>query len=310
MGLVFILDESLNHLDLHSPSSKTDRLKVMASPKLEKSIKVNGIDSCLHISIFTQDLVWIGNGKTIILTNSNSDLRNQEYLNNFAYSTGLHTVNSDDELIYIDKEYNIIKLSQDMEVRTTFIESTNARWRPVSLHFSLLTGDLLVGMWTNDAKRAKIKRYNKTGQIISIIQHDFTGEELYSGPQFITENRSGDVVVSDISGAVVVTDREGRHRFSYTGHPLGSDFQPIGICTDGLSHILVFDLISETIQMISEDGHFLLNLLTHFRGIEPRALCYDANTHRLWIGSGGNNTVLIYNYLTRQSTTSKCRFTV
>lgn len=281
----------------------------MASPKLDKSIKVIGIDSCLHISIFTQDLVWIGNGKTIILTNTKSDvLQNLKNLNYFAYSTGLHTVNSYDELIYIDRKYNIIKLSQDMEIRTTFIESTNARWRPVSLHSLLLTGDLLVGMWTNDTKRAKIKRYNKSGQIISIIQHDVTEKELYSGPQFITENKSGDVVVSDISGAVVVTDREGRHRFSYTGHPSGSDFQPIGICTDGLSHILVFDLISDTIQMISEDGHFLLNLLTHFRGIEPRALCYDANNHRLWIGSGKNNTVLIYNYLSRPSTTGKCTF--
>uniref|UniRef100_K1QSB8 Uncharacterized protein n=1 Tax=Magallana gigas TaxID=29159 RepID=K1QSB8_MAGGI len=57
-------------------------------------------------------------------------------------------------------------------------------------------------------------------------------------PNYITENNNGDIAVSDYD-AVVVTEREGRHRFSYTGHPAESVLRPRGICTDALSHILV-----------------------------------------------------------------------
>lgn len=58
-------------------------------------------------------------------------------------------------------------------------------------------------------------------------------------------------------GFVAVTERRGRHRFSYIESPLGSDIFPSTICTDTLSHILVVDNKTNTIQMLSEDTHFL-----------------------------------------------------
>lgn len=73
------------------------------------------------------------------------------------------------------------------------------------------------------------------------MEFDSEGLELYNGPHKITENNNEDVVVSDLSGAVVVTDSGGRHRFSYTGHPPGSGMLPSGVCTDALSRILVCD---------------------------------------------------------------------
>lgn len=67
---------------------------------------------------------------------------------------------------------------------------------------------------------------------------------------------------------VVVTDCEGKHRVTYTGHPLQSELSPRGICTDALSHILVCDLKTETIQIIDKDGQFLSNYLTDSQKIE------------------------------------------
>uniref|UniRef100_A0A8W8LNG2 Tripartite motif-containing protein 3 n=1 Tax=Magallana gigas TaxID=29159 RepID=A0A8W8LNG2_MAGGI len=125
---------------------------------------------------------------------------------------------------------------------------------------------------------------------------------LYRRPSYITENNNGDVVVSDSifpSGAVVVTERGGRHRFSYTGHPSGSGLWPWGICTDALSHILVCD--DRTVQMLNKDGQFLSHLLTKSQEMgRPWSLSYDVNTHRLWVGSYNNNKVCVYSYIDTQ----------
>nr|XP_034309425.1 uncharacterized protein LOC117683721 [Crassostrea gigas] len=104
-----------------------------------------------------------------------------------------------------------------------------------------------------------------------------------------------------MSGAVVVTEHGGRHRFSYTGPPSGSGLEPRGICTDALSHIMVCDGITLTVQMLDKDGQFLSHLLTKSQEMgEPWSLSYDVNTHRLWVGSGDNNKVSVYRYFTRQ----------
>eukprot|EP00105_Crassostrea_gigas_P041402 XP_019925550.1 PREDICTED: uncharacterized protein LOC105334907 [Crassostrea gigas] len=53
--------------------------------------------------------------------------------------------------------------------------------------------------------------------------------------------------------------------------------------------------------MLDRDGQFLSHLLIRPSGIfTPRSLSYDVNTHRLWVGSGYNKTVVIYRYITRQ----------
>eukprot|EP00105_Crassostrea_gigas_P034486 XP_019918634.1 PREDICTED: RING finger protein nhl-1-like [Crassostrea gigas] len=191
-----------------------------------------------------------------------------------------------------------------MKTTTTFIERTDSTWKPRCVYWSPSTGDLLVAMCNNDTKTGKVTRYNQSGQLTQTIQNDNTDLGLYNLPHYITENNNGDVVVSDSfypSGAVVVTERGGRHRFSYTGHPSGSVLRPWGICSDALSHILVCDGKTKTVQMLDSDGQFLSHLLIRPSGIfSPRSLSYDVNTHRLWVGSEDNNTVVIYRYITRQ----------
>uniref|UniRef100_K1QUL7 Tripartite motif-containing protein 3 n=1 Tax=Magallana gigas TaxID=29159 RepID=K1QUL7_MAGGI len=191
-----------------------------------------------------------------------------------------------------------------MKTTTTFIETTDYTWRPWCVYWSPSTGDLLVGMHNNDTKTGKVTgkvtRYNQSGQLTQTIQYHNTGRGLYRSPNYITENNNGDVVVSDLSG-VVVTERGGRHRFSYTGHPSGSGLVPVGICTDALSHILVCDGRTKTVQMINKDGRFLSHLLTKSQEMGvPLSLSYDVNTHRLWVGSGDNNEVCVYRYITRR----------
>nr|XP_034309420.1 uncharacterized protein LOC105321388 [Crassostrea gigas] len=281
-------------------------LKLTSPPELLHSLTVTGVGCCYHISCVTSDWVWVSDRNNLMLTDTTGvPLHRVEDSCRDLYG-GSHTVNSDSELIYIDRNCNINKLSKDMKTTTTFIERTDSTWEPRCVYWSPSTGNLLVGMrhrpkYTNTGK---VTRYNQSGQQTQTIQHDNTGRGLYKRPNYLIENNNGDVVVSDYdhgSGAVVVTERGGIHRFSYTGHPSGSGLRPLGICTDALSHILVCDDITDTVQMIDKNGQFLSPLLKKSQEMGgPRSLSYDVNTHRLWVGSWSNNKVCVYRYITRQ----------
>ncbi|XP_065939209.1 uncharacterized protein [Magallana gigas] len=285
-------------------------LKLTSGAEVHQSLTLTGVRHCHHISCVTSDRVWVSDGRyKLILTDTTGVPLHRvkdSWSGDIFTGNGLHTVNSESELIYIDRKYNINKLSKDMKTTTTFIERTDSSWRPRCVYWSPSTGDLLVGMYNDDTETGKVTRYNQSGKLTQTIQHDNTGQGLCRKPIFITENSNGDVVVSDWgsiyrSGAVVVTERGGRHRFSYTGPPSGSVLWPDGICTDALSHILVCDFRTNTVQMLDKDGQFLSHLLIRPSGIfSPYSLSYDVNTHRLWVGSRHNKTVVIYRYITRQ----------
>ncbi|XP_062618923.1 uncharacterized protein LOC134280526 [Saccostrea cucullata] len=267
----------------------------MYTAVLHKSVTVRGVSQCKHITHVTSDRVWISDKEgNLILTNTRGDILDS--VTDLArYGYGVHTVTQNGDVIYIDSDFNIIKRSKD-KVKTTVIPYNTSPWDPHCVYSSPSTGDLLVGIRNDDTKTGQVNRYTNTGQHIQTIQHDNTGQGLYKYPNYITENRNGDVIVSD-SGryAVVVTDSRGRHRFSYTGTPSGSGLSPQGICTDALSHILVSDSRTQTVHIIDKDGNYLTELDTVQHGIDrPWSLSYDDITRSVWVGSWDNNTVNIY----------------
>ncbi|XP_065923106.1 uncharacterized protein [Magallana gigas] len=289
-------------------------LKLMPTPDFHQSLTLTGGRCCNHISWLTSNKVWISDTQyRLSLTNTQGvDLHKIEdlYHDEESYSDfyGAHTVTHESELIYLDMSCNINKLSKDMKTIITFIKNTDSTWIPLSLHWSPSTRDLLVGMYRKEPLTGKVSRYNQNGQLTQVIQNDNTGLLLYTLPNYITENNNGDIVVSNFdyypswSGAVVVTDRGGRYRFSYTGHPPEIGLEPWGVCTDALSHILVCDKGTATVQMLDRDGQFLSHLLRRPPGIfTPCSLSYDRSTHRLWVGSHNNNKVVVFRYIDRQN---------
>ena len=108
-------------------------------------------------------------------------------------------------------------------------------------------------------------------------------------------------------GAVVVTDRDGRHRFSYTGRSQqGPIFMPFGICTDAFSRIFICDGCTNSVHVIDRNGQFLsswnhLSSIKYWNNIIslPISVGYDFNSHLLWIGSDYENKVLVIRYLDR-----------
>eukprot|EP00105_Crassostrea_gigas_P021516 XP_011440676.1 PREDICTED: uncharacterized protein LOC105337584 [Crassostrea gigas] len=297
-------------------------LNMMCFPELIELPTVEDVHCCYHIACVAQDTIWVSDNKSnLILANSTGGtLHRVEDLRFDSYGgLGSHTVNIERKLIYIDKYFNIKKLSEDMKTNTIFIQRQDSTWEPQCVYSSQYSGDLLVAMYRKKTTESKVIRYNQSGKITQIIQHDNTGLELYSKPNYITENTNGDLAVCDQdfqTPAVVVTDRNGIHRFSYTGHQktsrkkhekddyysfslrVGSKFMPCGICTDALSQILICDQKTYTVHILNKDGQFQSYLRTRVAGIVVcQSLSYDVNTHRLWVGCSRTSTMRVYRYI-------------
>ena len=136
------------------------------------------------------------------------------------------------------------------------------------------------------------------------IQQDInTYDTLYRSPRNITENNNGVILVSDVMCyALVATSGKGIHRFSYTGPPSSaSRLTPDGICTDVMSHTLVCDGRTSTVQILDRDGQFLFFLTRQTPGIDyrPQTLCYDVNTHVVLVGTLDHNRICMCLHINR-----------
>lgn len=106
-------------------------LKLISPSEIIHSLKLTGVYGCHHISCATSDQVWVSDYNNLILTDITGVLLHRVkdfsgYLNYF----GAHTVNSENELFYIDRFDNINTLSKDMKITSTFIKRTYSSWRP------------------------------------------------------------------------------------------------------------------------------------------------------------------------------------
>ena len=121
----------------------------------------------------TLDRVWVSIGPNILILLDKTKGDILHYLKDSLVSiTGKHTVNSDRELIYIDKNKNISKLSADMNTPTLLIDETDPEWKPIFVYCSPSSGDLMVGMrgydTHTDTFKGKVMRYNDSCPLIEI----------------------------------------------------------------------------------------------------------------------------------------------
>jgi hypothetical protein len=209
--------------------------------------------------------------------------------------TGSHTVTEDGDLLFINGN-EIRKLTPDGSDIKLFTTDKGAK----CIHSSHINGDILVGSY------GKVTRYNKTGHKLQVIEDGDKGRKLYGSPVYNTENRNGDIWTSDmLKNTVVVVDKSGCHRFDFKGRlsdrigrQYQPDFDPRGICSDFLGHVLVCDYYDDSIYLLDEDGNFLSLLLTREQhGIRfPTALRVD-DQHNLYVGKQCSNEINVYQYL-------------
>ena len=285
--------------------TKTSHQLSVKLPDLRDSFKVPGRKTCLDICFVRPNLFWVNNGNNIILTNTHGEMLRSIDINS-SYS---FTANKD-EMMYVDRDFSIHK-SYDRKKNILFMRRPSL-WLPLSIHCCQSNGDLLVGMVSSisNPPKAKVVHYNELGEVEQSIYQNKEGRFLYRYPRYITENRNGDIVVSDVMrGRIVVTNHEGEFRF------FSLVDNPRGICTDKQSRILVVCRYSEDVFVLNENGTFLTYLRienspgivrTAFRNLQlmlfqtkihdRKKLClsYDDDKNVLWVGSNDSNTVSGY----------------
>lgn len=283
--------------------SDYERMQLLGSiPEFHKYRKVPSVNSCYHISNVRIDQLWVSDNENNIIFTDNTG-ETLHHVNNACNGYGVHTVNNECELIYIDDNCKIQKLSNDMKTTTIFTKTTDPTWRPRCLYWSVPSINLLVIMQRENAKNtieSKVTRFNQSGNEIHTIKNGINELELYKQPMYIIENSNEDIVVSDYKNGVVVTRRDGKHRFTYTGHPPKAGIEPHGICTNEMSHILVCDGLTKTVHMLKWDGQFLSHLFITPSKVSQCCLSYATNINGIYVGSYINNKVRVYKYISRQ----------
>nr|XP_022290476.1 uncharacterized protein LOC111102116 [Crassostrea virginica] len=249
---------------------------------------IQGVKDVFHLSVYKSGILWASDLEGKLVQEDSNGVQLQK-IETGDQGKGFHAVTSDGYLMYAVKNQKVVVKTTLDNKMTEFISTKN--WKPLSIHYSRINGDILVGM--RNIGEAKITRFNRTGEMQD-IQRDNT--VLYSVPHYITENANGDICTSDINySAVVVVNNSGQYRFSYTG--LGPEFRPYGICTDVLGHILVCDNGMHCIHVLNQDGEFLSLILAQQQGIDsPCSLCVDDENY-LYVGQRGSNLVKVFKFI-------------
>lgn len=164
------LNETSN-TDTKKPNERNKPLlKLMFPPISSHVFPLCGFHCYNHIFCVNPDRVWVkGFSNNLFLIDTACKIL--QWLKSSCYSIILsgsetHTVNSESELIYIESNHNINKLSKDMKTTTTLIQTTDSIWVPLSVYCFPYSGNLLVALYNYDTLAGKVIKYNRTGELI------------------------------------------------------------------------------------------------------------------------------------------------
>ncbi|XP_062614898.1 tripartite motif-containing protein 2-like [Saccostrea cucullata] len=179
-----------------------------------------------------------------------------------------------------------------LSLNKQFTKLINTEYEPTGL-LCIRSGDIIVCI--GSYVTARVVKYSSSGTKIQEFKKDQYMEKLFTDPKFICENVNDDICVSD-QGNVIVLTKTGQLRFKYDGK-VWSIFQPYGVATDSLGHILIADNAHNAVHLISQDGDFLSYILTEDDGIsQPRGISVDRSDN-LWLVEHENACVKVHQYL-------------
>ncbi|XP_062595035.1 E3 ubiquitin-protein ligase TRIM71-like [Saccostrea cucullata] len=288
------LDENSQHIlpSLSARGSTSNKRVLGRSVKISK--KKTQMKKLFHVSCRDDRSAYIsGDGPGIqLIDRSGTELDN---ISTETEPSGL-AVMQDGSLIYSDSYNKVIYKVSPNKQKTKLI---NAEYGPRGLCCTR-SGDILVCM--GFLYTARVVKYSSSGRKIQEFQTDQNGEGLFIRPSLVCENVNEDICVTDWELCkVVVLNKGGYLKFKYEGNVpsrmLKATFNPHGVATDSLGHILIADNANNAIHLISKDGDFLSYILTEDDGIsQPYGISVDMSDN-LCLVEQDKARVKVYQYL-------------
>lgn len=171
------------------------------------------------------------------------------------------------QVVYSDKPNKAVKMiSVTGDVITLF---KTGDWYPRGVT-STSANDILVCLSKDD--QFKVVRYSSNGIVLQEIQYDLQRQPLYTDATYVTENINDDIIVTDLTKkAVIAVDRQGIHKYTYSGN--NGNFFPCSITNDKSGNVIITDYRGEKIHFLDRDGKFLKCIVTKESLKGPRAVC-------------------------------------
>lgn len=180
---------------------------------------------------------------------------------------GMYICVHNKQVVYSDKPDKAVKMiSVTGDVITLF---KTGDWYPRGVT-STSANDILVCLSKDD--QFKVVRYSSNGIVLQEIQYDLQRQPLYTDATYVTENINDDIIVTDLTKkAVIAVDRQGIHKYTYSGN--NGNFFPCSITNDKSGNVIITDYRGEKIHFLDRDGKFLKCIVTKESLNGPRAVC-------------------------------------
>lgn len=259
-----------------------------SSVNLKSTITVPNLSAINHIAYVKPGSLWVAG----VCTLKKIDLAGNliQTVDDALCYHGCFAVTENGDLFYIGKDRHNIKRKSSVETSTIVDLPDYVSIRCICI--SQKKGNLLV-VTRNDLKtqRHRVVRYDINENISHVVLDDSIGD-LYKAPFYITENRNGDIVVSDQeNNAVIVVNSAGQNRFIIKTRDSG--FLPCGLATDDTGNILVVEGHKETYIYVFDQDGILTRRLSEKRD-RWCGVCLD-DKRNLYVGNR-KSTIDVYRY--------------
>lgn len=207
---------------------------------------------------------------------------------------------SDGNVLFRKKTCHLAQINKNGE-ETVFLNFDAAY--PICMYCPEDNTGVVIGIINAELTEIKLSVYDKHGHCTNEIKNSLLFKNLVSSntkyrglAAYIAENTNGDICISHKD--VDIFDKKGNFRFSYYGRRnTNLEFQPRGICTDILGHILVADAGNRCVHVLDGNGNLqkLYDVSLKENDFQPVTLTVDAN-YSLCIGCS-DGKIRIFKYI-------------
>lgn len=196
------------------------------------------------------------------------------------------TMNSKNELLISPAPHSIlVAVSQNDQEETVVF--TCPSLEIVSCYFDKLSGLLFLGVKTKgpffEISRSSLRQVLvlENYKQKKTLESAGDGKRLFTYPLRITTDSDGNIYVVDVinphhHGRVVALDRDGKLKFTYSGHHNHNPFTPWGITVTPTNNVVIDDFRNHSLHVLRTDGQLLAKQETwELDIISPVSLCMN-----------------------------------